>query len=69
MTVGNFLFVIGGQNREGIAQNTVHRYDPINKYWLQLISMKTKWYFHAAAVVGGDSIIVIGGCGEDGEAI
>ncbi len=64
VSVGNFLFVLGGRSKNGV-EGTVFRYDPVNNYWLQLSSMGIKRYSHAAAVLGA-SILVIGGFdGED----
>ncbi len=67
VSVGNFLFVLGGRSKNGV-EGTVHRYDPVNNYWFQLRSMGIKRYSHAAAVLGA-SILVIGGLdGEDQES-
>lgn len=71
VTLGNYLFVIGGKCSEGLMLNveaSIHRYDVLQGYWTQLTSMATARYQHAGTILN-DFIFVIGGRDSHGEVL
>nr|XP_004670702.1 kelch-like protein 34 [Jaculus jaculus] len=78
-TLGNFLFVLGGEsfsgsasthlaNRPGVALAQVHRYDPRSHVWTAVSAMReARAYFWCGVV--GDSLLAVGGLSASGEAL
>ncbi|XP_021100982.1 kelch-like protein 34 [Heterocephalus glaber] len=78
-TVGNFLFVLGGESPLGITSTSladeprvvtaqVHRYDPRFHAWTAVPGMReARAYFWCGVV--GESLLAVGGLGTRGEAL
>nr|XP_002720004.1 kelch-like protein 34 [Oryctolagus cuniculus] len=78
-TLGNFLFVLGGEIPSGSASSPladgprmvtaqVHRYDPRSHNWTTVPAMReARAYFWCGAV--GESLLAVGGLGAGGEAL
>ncbi len=58
VTVGNFLYLIGGYNNNGTL-DSLHRFDPVYQSWTLLSPMLSGMRGHTAAVLG-NCILVIG---------
>nr|XP_023700394.1 kelch-like protein 9 isoform X2 [Paramormyrops kingsleyae] len=68
--IGNFLFIVGGQDnydtKGKTAVDTVYRYDPRFDRWLQLASLNEKrTFFHLSALKG--KLYAVGGRNASGE--
>ncbi|XP_003466447.1 kelch-like protein 34 [Cavia porcellus] len=78
-TVGNFLFVLGGETPLGststliadesrVVTAQVHRYDPRFHVWTVVPAMKeARAYFWCGVV--GETLLAVGGLGTSGEAL
>ncbi|CAH6780359.1 kelch-like protein 34 [Phodopus roborovskii] len=79
-TMGNFLFVLGGESLSGSPSSSladlgprsvtalVHRYDPRFHTWTEVPAMReARAYFWCGVV--GDSLLAVGGLGSCGEAL
>ncbi|XP_040858009.1 kelch-like protein 34 [Ochotona curzoniae] len=78
-TLGNFLFVLGGESASGSAPSPqaegrwavtaqVHRYDPRSQAWAAVPAMQeARAYFWCGVV--GESLLAVGGLGVGGEAL
>jgi|GEM_PF-3566262 len=66
VTLGDYIYVIGGRGDRGQIFATVERYDPVADRWDTLAARMQKERFSAAAVVFGGKIYVMGGRSREG---
>ena len=68
MTLGDFVYVIGGKNVSGTVSNRVDRYNPLTDTWEDAEPLQ-EGRFNATSVVWNNTIVVIGGRGADNQTL
>ena len=66
VTLGDYIYVIGGRGDRGQIFATVERYDPVADRWDTLVARMKRERFSAAAVAFGGKIYVMGGRSREG---
>ena len=68
VTLGDFIYVIGGKTASGTASNRVDRYNPSTDSWEDAEPLQNS-RFNASSVVWNNTIVVTGGRGSDNQTL
>ncbi|CAK8683103.1 unnamed protein product [Clavelina lepadiformis] len=64
VTIGDFIYVIGGESERGTTEKSVEKYDVAANKWTRVKDMNYERHSHSACVMYGN-IYVVGGLGAD----
>ena len=68
VTLGEYIYVIGGKDASGVVSNRVDRYDPVADTWEEAEPLQES-RFNAASVVWNNTIVVVGGRSNGGQTL